>query len=164
MDLHFQEYWVRRGARDHVKGVRYEGATDAAPAPGVLEAIDAADAVLVCPSNPVVSIGPILAVPGIPEALQQRIAVGVSPIVSGAPVRGMAHRLMPAVGLEVSALGAGAAYRGFLDGWVIDERDQALRPAIERDLGVRVSVTDTIMVDDAGAERVARAVLDLAAG
>jgi LPPG:FO 2-phospho-L-lactate transferase len=162
----FQVYWVGRGARDEVKTVRFEGAERARPAPGVLEAIEAADAVLFCPSNPVVSVAPILSVPGIRDAVVARRdrAAGVSPIVGGAPVAGMADRLMPAVGLEVSALGAASAYRGLLRGWVVDERDAGLALRIERVLGMRVTVTDTIMADDGAAERVARAALDLAAG
>jgi LPPG:FO 2-phospho-L-lactate transferase len=161
LDLHFQEYWVQRGARDQVKGVRYEGVATASPAPGVLEAIEAADAVVLCPSNAVVSIGPILAVPGVRDAVAGRRAatVGVSGIVGGAPVTGMADRLMPAVGLEVSAAGAASAYEGLLSAWVIDEADRDLAPRIEA-LGIRVTVTDTIMVDDDAAERVARAALE----
>ena len=162
----FQTYWVGRGARDEVKAVRFEGADRARPAPGVLEAIEAADAVLFCPSNPVVSVAPILAVPGIRDAVAARNerAAGVSPIVGGAPVAGMADRLMPAVGLEVSALGAATPYRGLLRGWVVDDRDAALASRIEDEVGMRVAVTDTIMTDDHAAERVARAALDLAAG
>jgi len=162
----FQTYWVGRGGRDDVKAVRFEGADRARPAPGVLEAIEAADAVLLCPSNPVVSVAPILAVPGIQDAVAARRdrAAGVSPIVGGAPVVGMADRLMPAVGLEVSALGAASAYRGLLRGWVVDDRDASLATSIEDTLGMRVTVTDTIMADDGIAERVARAALDLAAG
>jgi LPPG:FO 2-phospho-L-lactate transferase len=164
LDLPFQDYWVRRGARDTVKGVRYEGAAGARPAPGVVEAIDRADTLLFCPSNPVVSIRPILEVPGIIERIRDRAgpAAGVSPIVAGSPVAGMADRLMPAVGLEVSASGAASAYRGLLGAWVIDERDAALAPRIEGELGMRVAVTDTLMTDDASAERVARAALELA--
>ena len=161
----FQLYWVARGARDEVKAVRFEGIDRARPAPGVLEAIEEADAVLVCPSNPVVSVAPILAVPGVRDAVSARRerAAGVSPIVRGAPVAGMADRLMPAVGLEVSALGAASAYRGLLSGWVVDRRDAGLAPRIEAGLGMRVAVTDTLMVDDEVAERVARAALELAA-
>ena len=162
----FQVYWVKRGARDEVKGVRFEGIARARPAPGVLEAIEAADAIVVCPSNPVVSVAPILAVSGVRDAVAARRerAAGVSPIVGGAPVAGMADRLMPAVGLEVSALGAASAYRGLLNGWVVDERDADLAPRIENVLGMRVAVTDTIMTDDAVAERVAATALELATG
>ena len=130
----------------------------------MLEAIASADAVLLCPSNPVASIGPILAVPGIRDAVAARRGrvAGVSPIVGGAPVRGMADRLMPAAGAEVSAAGAAELLRGPLAGWVIDEVDRACGA---RDRGrrcIRVAVTDTIMVDDAAAEALARAALDLA--
>jgi LPPG:FO 2-phospho-L-lactate transferase len=163
-DLHFQEYWVRDRARGEVKGIRFEGVDRAAPAPGVLEAIAAADLAVICPSNPVVSVGPILAVPGIRDAIGGRgcPVVGVSPIVDGAPLAGMADRLMPGAGLEVSALGAGRAYRGLLTGWVIDNRDASLAPAIERELGVRVAVTDTIMRHDAVATDLAHVVVGLA--
>lgn len=162
LDLHFQEYWVERGAGDDVKAVRYRGAGSARPAPGVLEALGGADAIVFCPSNPVASIDPILAVPGVREAVASRRdrAVGISPIVGGAPLRGMADRLLPAVGVEVSAAGVAQHYRDFLAGWVVDERDRHLAPRI-RDLGVRVAVTDTIMVDDAAAEALARTALDL---
>ncbi len=133
LDLHFQEYWVRRGGAGDVKAVRFDGVDAARPAPGVLGAIAAADAVILCPSNPVVSIGPILAVPGIREAVAERRdrVAGVSPIVGGMPVRGMADRLMPAAGVEVSAAGAADCYRGLLSGWVIDEADRGLAPRIE---------------------------------
>ena len=162
LDLHFQEYWVRRRAKDPVKGVRYEGAASAAPAPGVLEAIGAADAVVFCPSNPVVSIGPILAIPGIRQAVVERRdrAVGVSGIVGGGPVSGMADRLMPAAGIEVSAAGVAEHYRELLSAWLIDETDRAQASRIGS-AGLRVGVADTIMTDDDRAEAVARATLGL---
>jgi LPPG:FO 2-phospho-L-lactate transferase len=161
----FQVYWVARGARDDVRSVTFVGAEDAKPATGVLDAIADADVVLFCPSNPIVSILPILSVPGVRAAIRERErgAVGVSPIVGGAPVSGMLHRLMPAFGWDVTAEHAVLPYRGLLDGWVIDERDAQLADAIRSGSGVRVSVTDTLMVDDEAAERVARAALDLAA-
>ncbi len=161
LDLHFQEYWVQRRAADDVKGVRFLGADTARPAPGVLEAIAAADAVVIGPSNPVVSISPILAVPGIRDAVEARRdrVVGVSGILGGAPLAGMADRLMPAVGLEVTAAGAAAAYDGLLAAWVIDERDRELASRIERDHGVRVAITDSVMVDDGAAEALARTAL-----
>ncbi len=128
LDLHFQEYWVRRGARDEVKAVRYEGAERARPAPGVLDAIAEAGVIAVCPSNPVASIGPILALPGIRDALAARRSdvVGVSGIVGGAPLSGMADKLMPVAGVEVTAAGAAESYRGLLGAWVIDHADAAL--------------------------------------
>jgi LPPG:FO 2-phospho-L-lactate transferase len=162
LDLHFQDYWVRRGARDEVKAVRFEGADRAEPAPGVLEAVASAQVALVCPSNPVVSIAPILAVPGIRDALASRRdrVAGVSPIVAGAPIQGMADRLMPSAGLEVSAFGAASAYGGVISGWVIDRQDEHLAGRIEEELGLTIAVTDTIMTDDAAAERVARTALN----
>jgi LPPG:FO 2-phospho-L-lactate transferase len=167
LDLHFQEYWVRRGGRDDVKAVRFEGIERARPAPGVVEAIEGADAVLLCPSNPIVSVDPILAVPRIGEAVaasRGRVA-GVSPIVGGSPLRGMADKLLPVAGVEVSAAGVASYYagRGLIGGWVIDgvDREQAGRV---RALGIGVAVTDTIMVDDETAERLARTALATAPG
>lgn len=162
LDLHFQEYWVRRHAQDEVKSIRYEGAEQSRPSPGVLEAIDGAEAIILCPSNPVASIGPILAVPGIRDALLERRdrVVGVSGIVGGAPLAGMADKLMPVAGVEVTAAGAAAYYSGLLAGWVIDEVDRRLAPRIEGS-GVRVAVTNTIMADDETATSVARVALDL---
>jgi LPPG:FO 2-phospho-L-lactate transferase len=164
LDLHFQEYWVRRRGADPVKEVRYRGAPEARPAPGVLEAIAGADTIVLCPSNPVVSIGPILAVPGIREAITARRArvVGVSGIVGGAPVAGMADKLMPAAGIEVSAAGVAAHYAGLLGAWLVDDADRATIPAIEA-LGIRAAATDTIMTGDDAAEAVARAALALLA-
>jgi len=164
LDLHFQEYWVKRHAADPVKAIRFEGIERAAPAPGVLDAIASADVLLICPSNPVVSIGPILAVPGVSEAVAARRGpvVGVSPIVGGAPLAGMADKLMPVAGLEVSALGTARAYGDLLTGWVIDERDRDSAPQIEDELGLRVAVTDTVMRDDEVAAAVARTAIGLA--
>lgn len=159
MDLHFQEYWVRRGARDDVKAIRFEGVEAARPAPGVIDAIRQADAVVICPSNPVVSIGPILAVEGLREAVAGRPVVGISPIVGGRPLAGMADRLMPVMGLEVSAVGAARAYEGLLDAWVIDDADARLADRVRDEVGTRVTVIDTVMLDDEIAERLARAAL-----
>jgi LPPG:FO 2-phospho-L-lactate transferase len=162
LELHFQEYWVRRAARDPVKGIRYDGALDAAPAPGVLASIAEADLVVVCPSNPVVSIGPILAIPGILDAVTARrgAAVGISGIVGGGPVSGMADKLMPAAGIEVTAAGVAEHYRDLLSAWLLDDIDRDLVPRVES-LGIRCAATDTIMVDDERAEAVARAALAL---
>jgi len=164
LDLHFQEYWVRRRAVDPVKGVRYEGAAAARPAPGVLEAIAGADAVVLCPSNPVVSLGPILAVPGMRDAVTacRGRTVGVSGIVGGRPVAGMADKLMPAVGIEVSAAGVAAHYAELLSAWLVDDADAALVPRI-RETGLRCRAVGTIMADDDRAEAVARAALELLA-
>jgi LPPG:FO 2-phospho-L-lactate transferase len=161
-ELDFQEYWVRRGAADEVASVSYRGASEARPAPGVIEAVATADLVIVCPSNPVASIFPILAVPGIRDAVAARHdrVVGVSPIVGGAPVRGMADKLLPAMGYGVTASEAARCYEGLLAGWVMDERDAGLAADIEA-LGVRVGVADTMMTDDEAAERIARTALGL---
>ena len=108
--VHFQEWWVRLHADVPAAGFVLAGAEDAAPAPGVLEAIGRADVVLLPPSNPVVSVGTILAVPGIAEALRAKTVVGVSPIIGGAPVRGMADKCLAAIGVEASAAGVAAHY------------------------------------------------------
>lgn len=162
--LPFQTYWVAHRAEPQVEQIHFHGAEDAEPAPGVLEALTEADAVVICPSNPVVSIMPILAVPGVHEALRDRRGrvVGVSPIVGGAPVQGMADKVMPAMNLEVSAAGAAEAYHGLLAAWIVDELDRDLVPEIEHQMGprVRVRTTDTIMTDDEAAERLARFALD----
>ena len=164
LDLHFQEYWVRRGARDAVKEIRYDGAPDAAPAPGVLDSIAEADVVVVCPSNPVVSIGPILAIPGVHDAVAARrtVAVGISGIVGGAPISGMADKLMPAAGIEITAAGVAEHYRDLVCAWLLDDVDRDLVARVES-LGIRCGSTDTIMLDDDRAEAVARAALALLA-
>ena len=160
--LTFQEYFVRDKALGDVVAVEYEGAAAARPAPGVLAAIAGADLVVVCPSNPVTSVGPILAVPGIAAALAgRRSIVGVSPIVGGAPVSGPAGRLMRACGLEVSPLGVAAAYAPWLGALLVDARDADLGPALER-AGVRAVVTDVMMTDRAREVALARRVLDAA--
>ena len=163
LDLHFQEYWVKRHAVDPVKGIRFEGVERASPAPGVLDAIARADVLLLCPSNPVVSIGPILSVPGVRDAVAARNGpvVGVSPIVGGAPLAGMADKLMPVAGLEVSAIGAARGYRDLLTGWVIDERDAHAAPAIADELGITVAITDTVMRDDDVAAALATTAIEL---
>jgi len=165
LDLHFQEYWVRRRGLDTVKDVRFVGADRARPAPRVLETIAEADAIVIGPSNPVVSIGPILAVPGIREAIAARRdrAVAVSGIVGGAPLTGMADRLMPAAGIEVTAAGVAHHYRELVSAFVLDERDAELIPRIEA-LGMRAAALDTVMTGDERAETVARTALGLVGG
>jgi LPPG:FO 2-phospho-L-lactate transferase len=125
----------------------------------VLDAIEAANAVVICPSNPVVSIGPILAVDAVQEAVAAKPVVGISPIVGGRPLAGMADRLMPVMGLEVSAVGAAKAYEGLLDVWVIDGADARLAGRVRDETGARVIVTETVMRDDEVAEQLARAAL-----
>jgi LPPG:FO 2-phospho-L-lactate transferase len=160
--LAFQEYFVRDRAAGDVVAVEYTGATEARPAPGVLPALTEADLVVVCPSNPVTSVGPILAVPGVVDALAStRRVVGVSPIVGGAPVSGPAGRLMGARGLEVSPAGVAAAYAPWLRALLIDPRDTGAVPTLER-AGVRAIVTDVMMTDRAREVALARRVLEAA--
>ena len=160
--LSFQEYFVRDKALGEVVAVDYAGATDARPAPGVLAALADAELVVVCPSNPVTSVGPILAVPGIAAALAAaRRVVGVSPIVGGAPVSGPAGRLMRARGLDVSPLGVAAAYAPWLRTLLIDPRDRGVAPALER-AGVGAVVADVMMTDRGREVALARRVLDAA--
>jgi LPPG:FO 2-phospho-L-lactate transferase len=160
--LAFQEYFVRDRAAGDVLAVEYAGARQARPAPGVLAAIADADVVVVCPSNPVTSVGPILAVPGIAEALAAaRTVVGVSPIVGGAPVSGPADRLMRARGLDASPGGVAAAYAPWLRILLIDERDRDAAPALQA-TGVRPVVGDIMMTDAAREVAVARRVLQAA--
>lgn len=162
-DLHFQEYWVRERGEPEVASVRLEGADAARPAPWVVETLIDADAVLVAPSNPVVSIDTILAVPGIREAVAATPApvVGVSPIIGGEVVRGMAHKLLPAVGAEVSAAGVARHYGGLLDGWVVDTRDADAVESIGA-AGPTCVATDTLMDDVEVAASLARECIALA--
>lgn len=159
--LSFQEFFVREKAQPEILEIAYEGAEAARPAPGVIETIRQARAVLVCPSNPVTSIGPILAVPGISEALRDApaVTVAISPIVAGAAVSGPAGSLMAARGLPVSAAGVAWAYREWLDVMVLDRRDQGLTPDLLR-LGVSPVVEDTLMTDRRREVALARAVLE----
>jgi LPPG:FO 2-phospho-L-lactate transferase len=161
--LSLEEFFVRERCRPDVLDVAYRGAESARPAPPVLEAIDAAEAVVVCCSNPVTSIGPILAVPGITDALARTPApvVAVSPIVGGQPVSGPAAKLLAARGLEVSPLGVAQAYQPWLDALVVDGRDAAHAGALERE-GVRPVVADALMPDGAAEARLARVVLEAA--
>jgi len=158
--LAFQEYFVREKAQVEVRGVNYAGAPVARPAPGVLDALRTADAVLVCPSNPITSIGPILAVPGLVEALRATDATvaAVSPIVGGDAVSGPAGRLMAAAGLPVSATGVARAYGGWLDVLVFDEQDRALAPEI-RDAGAFPVAAPTMMSSREAEAALARHVL-----
>ena len=148
-ELSFQEYFVRERYQVPVHAVRFEGAATAKAAPGVVDAILAAEAVLIAPSNPITSIGPILAVPAIKQALQATAAAvgAVSPIVGGAAVSGPAGELMALRGLEVSALGIAASYRDFLDVLILDQRDASLAIAAEK-LGLPAFCTQTLMHTD----------------
>ena len=145
-ELEFQRYFVERRARDPVAGVRFEGAEQAAPAPGVLQAIASAEAIIVCPSNPFISIGPILAVPGIREALRQkreRVAA-ISPIVAGRALKGPAAAMMKSMKLRPAAAEVAKLYRDFAGVFVLDEMDRKQSAEVEL-LGMRPLVTNTIM-------------------
>lgn len=161
--LHFEEYFVQRRAMDEVQDVVFVGVETAQPAPGVLDALKQAEAILIAPSNPIVSIGSILAVPGIHDVLHEAsgMVVAVSPIVGGAPIKGPADKLMRGLGLDVSAVGVARCYRDFLDVMVVDEQDAHLIPAIE-DLGIPAVATNTIMRDLAAKAELARQVLQAA--
>jgi len=158
-ELPFQEWFVARGHRDEVDGVRFEGAEAARPAPGVLEALEAADLIAIAPSNPFVSVGPILAVAGIREALEARSvpAVAVSPLIGGEAVRGPAAPMLARMAGGTSPAHVAGRYEGLIDALVIDEADA------EADAGVRTIATRTLMDDAEGRRRVAEAVLESAA-
>jgi len=158
----FEEYMVRDGAPEDIASVDLSAAAASRPAPGVLDAIARAETVIVCPSNPVVSIGTILTVPGVRAALEARHdAVSISPLIGGAPVKGPADRLLRAIGAEVSGVGVAGLYRSICRGMVIDRRDAHERPAIER-LGLAVRVEETLMRTPEIAANLARSVLELA--
>ena len=146
-ELPLQEYFVRRRAADIVRGLRFEGAESAAPAPGVTEAIGRARAIVIAPSNPFLSIGPVLAVPGLRDCLLTTPApvAAVSPIVGGAAVKGPAAANLRSLGHDVSALGVARLYADLIDVFVIDEQDAALAAAVEAETGVRCLVTQTLM-------------------
>jgi LPPG:FO 2-phospho-L-lactate transferase len=160
--IHFQEWWVRHGAALAAEAFVHVGADTATPAPGVLEAIEAADVVLLPPSNPVVSIGTVLQLPGVREALAAKPVVGVSPIVGGAPVRGMADACLRAIGVETSAEAVGRHYGarsggGLLDGWLVAEQDAGVHVP-----GVEVRGVPLLMTDLEATAAMVRAALELA--
>jgi LPPG:FO 2-phospho-L-lactate transferase len=159
-ELSFQEYFVQRWYQDPANSVRFAGASDAEPAPGVIEAIASASAVILAPSNPVTSIGPILAVPGIREALRLTEAqiVAVSPIVGSKAVSGPAGILMAAQGLQPSIAGVAAAYEDFLDVLIVDQSDQVAAKQLTRP-GLRVLCTNTIMTSGEDRSNLARIVM-----
>jgi len=170
VDVHFQEFWIRHQATVPVRAVTQRGVESATPAPGVLEAIAFADVVVLPPSNPVVSVGPILGVPGIRDALRGGVApvVGVSPVIQGGAVRGMADQLLAGLGIENSAaavaeLHGSRAGDGVLDGWLVDETDAALLPRIEAS-GLRARAVPLWMRDEATTRQLALDTLTLATG
>jgi len=147
-ELHFQEYLVKRRAQPKVRSIRFDRIETARPAPGVAEAILQAEAIIVCPSNPLISIGPIFAVPGMIDLIKERKApiVALSPIVGGASLKGPSDRMMADLGMDVSAQEVSRIYSGLIDAFIIDHLDEAARPEIEK-AGVRVFVTDTVMTN-----------------
>jgi LPPG:FO 2-phospho-L-lactate transferase len=163
--LEFQEYFVRRGQKDEVLGVELRGIEDARPTEDVLAAISGADAIVFCPSNPVVSIGPILAVPGICEALASSSSpkVAVSPIVGGRALKGPADRMLASLGHEVSATGVARMYAGLVDGMVVDRIDEDERAGIEA-IGMRALVTESVMRNAEDRTRLALETLEFGAG
>ena len=160
--VHFQEWWVRLHAEVPADAITAAGAARARPAPGVLEAIAAADVVLLPPSNPVVSVGVILSVPGIAAAVAAKTVVGVSPIIGGAPVRGMADACLRAIGVPSTAAAVAAHYgAGLLDGWLVDDQDKDAceDPALA---GIAVRARPLYMTDVGATAAIAREALDLA--
>ena len=164
-ELDFQAYFVQRGQRDEVRGVRFDGAEAARPSPAALVALATAELVVIGPSNPIVSIAPILAIPGMREALVAAPAprIGVSGIVAGKALRGPADRMLTSLGHESSALGVARLYEGLIGHFVIDRADEALAPAIEA-LGMGVSVLPTVMRDEDDRASLAGALLELGEG
>ncbi|MFN0084975.1 MAG: 2-phospho-L-lactate transferase [Blastocatellia bacterium] len=159
-EMHFQEYLVRRRAQPRVRGIRFENMDAAGPAPGVREAILEADAIIVCPSNPLISIGPVLAVPGVRDLLRETPAgiAAISPIVGGASLKGPTDKMMAELGMEVSAAQVARLYADFLDVYVLDSKDADAGPEIEA-LGPRVVATNTVMSGREEKAALARATL-----
>jgi LPPG:FO 2-phospho-L-lactate transferase len=159
-DIGFQEYFVQRRHSVAVQAVHFRGADDALPAPGVLEAIAEAASVVICPSNPIVSLGPLMAVPGVAEAVAARRndVVAVSPIVAGAAIKGPADRLLAELGHEPSVVGVARLYSSVASVLVVDEADAALAPRVEEE-GLRCLVAPAVMRTPADAAALARATL-----
>ena len=161
-EMHFQEYLIKRKMTPRVKGISIKGIERAKPVLGVIETIEESRGIIICPSNPIISIGPILTVQGIREALQRTHAkvVAISPLVGGAPLKGPADRLMRGLDLEVSSTQVAKLYGDFLDEIVIDERDASEADRI-RSIGIKPVVADTIMSNDEKSQRLGEAVLGL---
>jgi len=159
--IHFEEYFVKRQAKDKVLGVEFVGAAQAKPSPKVVDSIINAEMVVICPSNPIVSIGTILSVNGIRDALKETNArvVGVSPIVAGAPIKGPADKLLRGLGFEVSAFSVAKLYADFLHTYVIDIKDVEEKSRIEQ-LGIKVKMTDTVMKSLEDKVQLAKTVLE----
>ena len=161
-ELDFQSYFVQRAQRDDVRAVRFDGADAARPSPSALAALANAELVVIGPSNPIVSIGPILAISGMREAILASPAprIGVSGIVAGRALRGPADRMLTSLGHESSALGVARLYEGLVQAFVIDQQDEALAPQIEA-LGMAASVLPTVMRNDEDRAGLARALVEL---
>jgi len=161
--MEFQEYFVKRKFQDRVEDVTYEGASLATPAPGVIPAIEKTDVIVLCPSNPILSIGPILAIPGIRDSISKTSAkiVGVSPIVGGRSIKGPLDRIMENLGLEVSPFGVAQLYKGLMKGYVIDQIDRSTVPKITS-LGMRVFATNTLMDSMEAKTKLARETINFA--
>lgn len=160
--IHFEEYMVKREAKDQVLDVEYIGADTATPAPGVIESIMKANHVIVCPSNPIVSVGTILSIKGVREALKKSKAKksAITPIVAGSPVKGPADKLLSGLGLEVSAYSVAKLYADFLNTFIIDKADITEKNRIE-ELGVEVKIANTLMKDLHSKVELARTVLNI---
>ncbi|TFH38197.1 MAG: 2-phospho-L-lactate transferase [Anaerolineales bacterium] len=157
-ELPFQEYFVARNCEPIVKGFRFEGVEEAQPAPGVLQRLESADLVILCPSNPWVSLDPILAIPGIRPAVIRKPVFMISPIIAGASVKGPAAKMFSEFGIEPSALAVAQHYADLLDGILMDAQDAHMAPAIEA-LGVRVAIDQTWMRTRADRNRLAQSLL-----
>jgi LPPG:FO 2-phospho-L-lactate transferase len=167
-ELDFQEYFVRRGQRPEVRAVRFDGVDTARPTPATLAALRDADLVVIAPSNPVVSIGPTLALRGMREAIEAAGEAGtprvaVSPIIAGRALKGPADRMLTSLGHESSAVAVARIYRGLVDRFVLDSADAALAPEVEA-LGMHAVVRPTVMRDDQDRARLAGAILELVGG
>lgn len=159
--LHFQEYLVKHRAEPVVKEIVFEGIAEAKPAPGVLKSLAEANAIVICPSNPLISIGPILAVPGVRPALDARAAkvVAVCPIVGGRSLKGPSDRMLAQLGMEASARGVARLFAGLAATYVIDSEDEGQKREIEG-LGMKVAVTSTVMRTDEDKVRLARQIVE----
>lgn len=161
-ELEFQEYFVRRGAQDRVLSLRYAGVEDAVLTAEVRQAMEQAEMIVICPSNPVLSVEPILSVPGMRDLLAAVVVprVAISPIIGGKAVRGPAATLLRDLGHEASALGVARHYRGLLDGFVLDRQDAALQAQV-RELGQRPMIANTVMTTERDKITLAERVLEL---
>jgi LPPG:FO 2-phospho-L-lactate transferase len=161
LHLDFQEYFVKRGTKDKVTGILFEGAEKAKPAPGILEAVRKAERIIICPSNPILSISPILSIPPIRDELRKTNAriIGVSPIISGKAVKGPADKVMASMGFEASAYGVAKFYADFLDHFIIDKADEQQKKRIE-ELGLTVTVADTLMKNFDDSVQLAKIVME----